>query len=675
VKTIITRIVLFLGVCFCALPASAFIDINLQMQLGNPSGAIVDTNNHNHYLVQRSVEALDFSDSLGEPVWASWDLTAADIGSAPRSSSFFTDNTLPPNFYHVTDNDYTGVGAIFFTRGHMCPSEDRTDNVTDNDAVFLMDNIIPQDGTNNSGVWGTFEGYCRSLTSANELLIICGPSGLGTTRIPSGKAVIPDYTWKIAVVVPTNSGTALSRITSTTRVIALKIPNSAAATNSWPTYVTTAAQIEADTGLTFFTALPTDVANALRNKVDGPPIVSGFTPTNGMPGDTIIVTGMNLDSAVAVTFDGIAASFTINSGNQITAKVPTNGFNGPIGVTTTIGSAVSTNNFIITGNGNGGGGGITFSGVLTGWDVSGSTNFGISPLPPTTTAPGLTAPGLVRGGGVTTTGSAAGRAWGGVGFSAGSESAATNANQFVTFSVIPAAGEQVSITSVNQFDYRRSTSGPPNGELQYAVGSGPFTDAAPLSYSSSAAGGASLGPIDLSSVAALQNVGPGTNITFRIVNYGGGSSGTWYVYDKSSSSALDLAISGSVTPIVSLPPLLTWRQLYFGTTNNSGTAADNYVASGDGLPNLLKYALGLNPNIAATNAVVGDISTGYLRLTASHNTNATDVTLTGEVSGDLMTWTTEGTVIDQNSTVFQVQDTVPVTGGTNRFMRLRVTNP
>jgi len=84
---------------FCVCHTSASIDAVLQMQLGNPSGATVDTNNHNHYLIQRAVEALDYSDNLGEPVWVSWDLTASDIGTNTRAS-FMTDNSLPANFYH-----------------------------------------------------------------------------------------------------------------------------------------------------------------------------------------------------------------------------------------------------------------------------------------------------------------------------------------------------------------------------------------------------------------------------------------------------------------------------------------------------------------------------------------------------------------------------------------------
>ncbi len=74
---------------YTAFNASAIIDATLQMQLGNPSGATTDANNHSHYLIQRTVQAIDYSDSNGEPNWASWDLTAADIGSSGRCEFVF----------------------------------------------------------------------------------------------------------------------------------------------------------------------------------------------------------------------------------------------------------------------------------------------------------------------------------------------------------------------------------------------------------------------------------------------------------------------------------------------------------------------------------------------------------------------------------------------------------
>lgn len=58
--------------------AHAYIDINLQMQLGNPSSASTNTKNHDHFLIQRTVEALDYNDNKRLANCASWDLTAGD---------------------------------------------------------------------------------------------------------------------------------------------------------------------------------------------------------------------------------------------------------------------------------------------------------------------------------------------------------------------------------------------------------------------------------------------------------------------------------------------------------------------------------------------------------------------------------------------------------------------
>jgi DNA/RNA endonuclease G (NUC1) len=256
---------------FLALVTSthAIIGTSYQMVLGNPSGAITDPSNHDHYLIQRSVEALDYSDNLGEPNWASWDLTAADIGTVTRSTSFYTDTNLPTGFYEVKTGDYTGSG---YDRGHMCPSDDRTDTVADNRAVFFMSNIVPQTDDLNTGPWEALETYCRSLTTSNyEPLIISGPVGFGGAKInTNGPVYIPSYTWKIVVCVPPGTGTAISRITSTTRVIAVKMPNIIGVHSvKWTNYITSVNRIQYDTGYTFFSALSSTIATALRAYVDG----------------------------------------------------------------------------------------------------------------------------------------------------------------------------------------------------------------------------------------------------------------------------------------------------------------------------------------------------------------------------------------------------------------------
>jgi Domain of unknown function DUF11 len=320
-----------------------------------------------------------------------------------------------------------------------------------------------------------------------------------------------------------------------------------------------------------------------------------------------------------------------------------------------------------------GGGSGTNTVTLIGWDVNALSNYGPSPFAPTTNAPNLTTVGLTRGSGVVSNGSGAGHAWGGVAFSSATSAAAITANQFATFSLAATSGYLLSCTSVGTFNYRRSGTGPPNGLLQYQIGSGAFVNIATVSYSSSASSGAALSPIDLSGIPALQNISGGSNVTFRIVNWGGGSGGTWYIYDVANSTALDFAVQGTVAAPT---PLQSWRLQWFGTMANSGAAADTAIASSDGMPNLLKYAYGLDPLVPVADPIVADITTGYLRFTVPKNPNANDVSFQVQVTGDLtQSWTTNGTTIDQNTaTLLQVHDNAAV--GTNvgaRFMRLQVT--
>jgi DNA/RNA endonuclease G (NUC1) len=364
--------------CFTT-PARATISTNLQLQLGNPSGAIVNTNNHDHYLVSRAVESLDFSDNLGEPTWASWDLTASDQGSSGRNSTFYTDTNLPPNFYRVTPSDYTDSG---FDRGHLCPSADRTDTTNDNKQVFFMSNIMPQTPDNNEGIWASFEDYCRTLSNSGyEMLIMCGPSGFGTSKInTNGPVYIPGYTWKIALAVPTGSGTALSRVTSTTRVITINVPNIAGIRSTpWSNFVTAASVVQANTGYTFFTAVAPNIAEVLRAKVDGAtaPTLTSFSPGSAATNASVTINGTSFTGASIVKFNtSYATSFTVNSDTRITATVPAGATSGTISVIAPGGLATSASSFTVTNGGGGGGGGttnLTISQVYGGGGNSGAT--------------------------------------------------------------------------------------------------------------------------------------------------------------------------------------------------------------------------------------------------------------------------------------------------------------
>ena len=222
--------------------------------------------------------------------------------------------------------------------------------------------------------------------------------------------------------------------------------------------------------------------------------------------------------------------------------------------------------------------GTSYTGVLAGWDLhslpGGANNFGISPLTLATNGPNLTVTGLTRGSGVGTSGTGASRGWGGTSFNSASESAAIAANQFAAFGFTANAGYMVSFTAIGKFDYRHSSTGPTNGMLQYQIGNGAFSDIASLSYSSSSSSGASIPvPIDLSGIAALQNVPAGSTVTFRIINWGAASStGTWYVFDAANTTADDLEIQGVITSPANL----------IATPSFTGLTASQSILAGTG---------------------------------------------------------------------------------------------
>ena len=54
------------------------------------------------------------------------------------------------------------------------------------------------------------------------------------------------------------------------------------------------------------------------------PVINSFTPTSGLPGGSITITGTDFTGATAVKFNNVAASiFSVDSATQITATVPT----------------------------------------------------------------------------------------------------------------------------------------------------------------------------------------------------------------------------------------------------------------------------------------------------------------------------------------------------------------
>ena len=234
------------------------------LTMGNPSNAVIDVNQPNNYLMDKPQYSMSYSRDNGGPNWVSWHLDSSWLGSAPRQDDFRADTTLPAGWYRVQATDFSGSG---FDRGHMCPSADRTITVTANSATFLMTNMIPQLPANNQGVWANLESYSRTLVSqGNELYIISGGQGL-QFFIANGHVAVPAQTWKVIIVLPVGSND-VSRVTTSTRTIAVVIPNSGTINSDWRTYRVSVDQVEAITGFDFFSNVSSGIQAVIEGQVD-----------------------------------------------------------------------------------------------------------------------------------------------------------------------------------------------------------------------------------------------------------------------------------------------------------------------------------------------------------------------------------------------------------------------
>lgn len=253
-------------------PPPPVINDNDHMYFGNPSNAAFLLDSVNNYLMRKDYYALSYSRDRGTPNWVSWHLFSNDLGSVPRQDDFREDNTLPAGWYRVQDGSYTSSG---FDRGHNTPSGDRTSTVTANSATFLMTNMIPQAQYNNQIVWAGMEDSLRRLVSqGNELYIIMGTYGIGgtgnggyKTSIDGGRVTVPANIWKIAIVIP-NGDNGSARVTTSTRVIAVDMPNINSLFSSWKNYRTSVDAIEAATGYDLISKLPALLQATLEARID-----------------------------------------------------------------------------------------------------------------------------------------------------------------------------------------------------------------------------------------------------------------------------------------------------------------------------------------------------------------------------------------------------------------------
>lgn len=253
--------------------------------MGNPSQATNDPANADNYLKDYTYFVLSCNSAKGLPNWVSWRLIAADIGNTPRTNPFHPDAALPHGFTVVVPADYNATG---FDRGHMCNFKDRSSSAAVFKTTFVMTNMVPQSPRLNEDTWEHLEDYCRQLAlDHHHLYIIAGPLGEGgeglikpdtithASHIGKSNVVVPAFTWKVILIVNDAPGNDIKKVDSATRLIAVMMPNNQTLSLDWTKFRVSVHDVEQKTGLRFFTAVPANIIEPLKTKIDDAPVSVG----------------------------------------------------------------------------------------------------------------------------------------------------------------------------------------------------------------------------------------------------------------------------------------------------------------------------------------------------------------------------------------------------------------
>jgi hypothetical protein len=224
----------------------------------------------------------------------------------------------------ITGTNLAGATSVYF--------DGAAASFTVNSATSITATV--PSGATTGQIWLTTPG--GTATSGGYLFVVTVPppptiSSFTPTSGPVGASVdIQGTNLTGATSVKFNGAADPSFVVDSSTDITAHVPTGA---TSGPISVTTPGGTAA--GSSSFTVLP-------------PPTISSFTPTNGPAGTNVTITGTGLTGATSVTFNGVAASYTVNSPTRITATVPTGATSGPISVTAPGGSATSSGAFTVT---------------------------------------------------------------------------------------------------------------------------------------------------------------------------------------------------------------------------------------------------------------------------------------------------------------------------------------
>jgi len=166
-----------------------------------------------------------------------------------------------------------------------------------------------------------------------------------------------------------------------------------------------------------------------------------------------------------------------------------------------------------------------------------------------------------------------------------------------------------------------------------------------------------------------------TNSTFTLLNSQTTNTGTYSVIVTNSAGSVTSQMATLTVNLATVTGFAAWQQTNFtpGQLTDINISGPNATPAGDGVPNFVKYALGIPP-FTSQALFTFSVQGGEGVLLYDRPASVLDVLYRLEVSTDLMAWTTNGTVqsIVGTTNGLQIwQGTFSGPASDNRYFRLK----
>ncbi|WP_299894797.1 DNA/RNA non-specific endonuclease [uncultured Aquimarina sp.] len=202
--------------------------------------------------------SLSYSETHEQPEWVAYELKKEHLSNNDYKRPFFEMDAKVKS----SSADWRNYKKSGFDKGHLCPAGDRRFTYKAFNETFLTSNIAPQDHDFNAGIWNRLEQKVRYWAKKYDgvYVVTGGVLSKDLKTIGYEAVTVPDYFYKII----------LDKEAKNTKMIAFLIPHKDT-NKSLQSFVVTTDEIEALTGIDFFSKLPDNIEEKLEksSSIDG----------------------------------------------------------------------------------------------------------------------------------------------------------------------------------------------------------------------------------------------------------------------------------------------------------------------------------------------------------------------------------------------------------------------